>query len=461
VLTARAEAECRAVDMRMGLPVTVLIVLGDARVRQLVQDDLQDRCEVIAASDPGHARELLSRGGVDIVIAGVGATSDDADNLQVLCDCLRASDVPLAFVAGAPPASGSVSSCDDAPSLFLAEPITAHALARAVNDIVAEHRLAREARNVHTLNDDPNGIVAQSSVMQKVMALVERAALGDSPVLLLGESGTGKELLARALHRKGPRPRGPFVAVNCSAIPDTLLESELFGHRQGAFTDARKDRRGLFQAANHGTIFLDEIGDMAPTLQGKLMRALQEKEVHPLGADAPVPIDVRVVTATHRDLDAMVADGRLRHDLLYRINVIDIHVPPLRDRPEDVMPLIAHFLNKHSARLGSPRATVSAEAMELLCRHSWPGNVRELENVIERALVLGSGTSIDVRDLPDVLRTRLRPEPAGHDGRPLADVERDYILNMLRAVDGNKSAAARALGLDRKTLYRKLGRLAS
>jgi two-component system response regulator HydG len=297
--------------------------------------------------------------------------------------------------------------------------------------------------------------------MQKVMALVERAASGDSPVLLLGESGTGKELLARALHRKGPRPRGPFVAVNCSAIPDTLLESELFGHRQGAFTDARKDRRGLFQAANHGTIFLDEIGDMAPTLQGKLMRALQEKEVHPLGADAPVPIDVRVVTATHRDLDAMVADGRLRHDLLYRINVIDIHVPPLRDRPEDVMPLIAHFLNKHSARLGSPRATVSAEAMELLCRHSWPGNVRELENVIERALVLGSGTSIDVRDLPDVLRTRLRPEPAGRDGRPLADVERDYILNMLRAVDGNKSAAARALGLDRKTLYRKLGRLAS
>ena len=185
-----------------------------------------------------------------------------------------------------------MSSCDDAPSLFLAEPIAAHDLARAVNDIVAEHRLAREARNVHTLNDDPNGIVAQSSVMQKVMALVERAALGDSPVLLLGESGTGKELLARALHRKGPRPRGPFVAVNCSAIPDTLLESELFGHRQGAFTDARKDRRGLFQAANHGTIFLDEIGDMAPTLQGKLMRALQEKEVHPLGADAPVPIDV-------------------------------------------------------------------------------------------------------------------------------------------------------------------------
>ena len=445
----------------MGLPVTVLIALGDARVRQLVQDELQDRCEVIAASDPGHARELLSRGGVDIVIACVGATSDDTDNLQVLCDCLRASDVPVAFVAGAPPASGPVSSCDDPPSLFLAKPIPAPELARAVNDILTEHRLAREVRRVHTLNDDPDGIVGQSSVMQKVMALIERAALGDSPVLLLGESGTGKELLARALHRKGPRPRGPFVAVNCSAIPDTLLESELFGHRQGAFTDARKDRRGLFQAANHGTIFLDEIGDMAPTLQGKLMRALQEKEVHPLGADAPVPIDVRVVTATHRDLDAMVADGRLRHDLLYRINVIDIHVPPLRDRPEDLMPLIAHFLNKHSARLGPPRATVSAEAMELLCRHSWPGNVRELENVIERALILGSGTSIDVRDLPDVLRTRLRQEPASRDGRLLADVERDYILNMLRAVDGNKSAAARALGLDRKTLYRKLGRLAS
>ena len=292
--------------------------------------------------------------------------------------------------------------------------------------------------------------------MHAVMSLVERAASSDTPVLLIGESGTGKELLARALHKRSPRADGPFVAVNCSAIPETLLESELFGHRRGAFTDARDDRRGLFQAADHGAIFLDEIGDMAPALQGKLLRVLQEKEVHPLGASAPVPVDARIITATHRDLSALVAEERFRQDLLYRINVIEVQVPPLRERPDDLVPLIRHLLDKQGMRLGKPGCTVSAAAMHVLRRHTWPGNVRELENVIERALVLGTGTTITVEDLPDRIR----------DGRPsgsssiacsrLADVEREHIVRTIRAVSGNKAAAARALGLNRKTLYRKL-----
>jgi two-component system response regulator HydG len=304
--------------------------------------------------------------------------------------------------------------------------------------------------------DEPFKILAESQAMRDVMGLIDRAARRDTPVLIVGESGTGKELLARALHRKSPRAGGPFVAVNCSAIPETLLESELFGHRKGAFTDARDDQRGLFQIAHRGTIFLDEIGDMAPVLQGKLLRALQEKEVNPLGAAAPVPTDVRIVTATHRDLMALVEEGRFREDLMYRINVIEVHVPPLRARPDDLVPLIRHFLHKHGALNGRIDGSVSADAMTVLCRHGWPGNVRELENAIERALVLGEGDVITVDDLPERLHRHPSVESRTAKSLRLADVERDHITRTLDAVSGNKAAAARVLGLDRKTLYRKL-----
>src|SRR5262245_31082578 len=247
-------------------------------------------------------------------------------------------------------------------------------------------------------------IVAESCAMRGVLSVIDRAAVCDTPVLLIGESGTGKELLARALHRRSPRAHGPFVAVNCSAIPDTLLESELFGHRRGAFTDAKDDRPGLFQTAHGGTILLDEIGDMAAALQGKLLRVLQEREVHPLGARAPVAVDVRIVTATHRDPTSLVAEERFRQDLLYRINVIEVRVPPLRERPEDLAPLVRRLLESQSAKLGKAQCIVSDAAMTMLRRHTWPGNVRELENVLERALVLGPGTFNHVDDLPDSLR---------------------------------------------------------
>jgi len=300
-----------------------------------------------------------------------------------------------------------------------------------------------------------NGILAESRAMRAVMSLIDRAAFSDTPILLVGESGTGKELLARALHAKSPRTSGPFVAVNCSAIPEALLESELFGHRRGAFTDARDDQPGLFQQARRGSIFLDEIGDMAPALQGKLLRVLQEKEVHPIGAPAPVPTDVRIVAATHRDLAALVTEGRFREDLLYRINVIEVQVPPLRERPDDLDPLVRHLLNKHGPKVGRCDCTVSDDVMAGLRRHPWPGNVRELENVIERALVLGAGPRITLEDLPDSVRDR--PTCSAAPGsRRLADVEREHIIHTLRSVAGNKAAAARVLGLNRKTLYRKL-----
>jgi transcriptional regulator with PAS, ATPase and Fis domain len=306
------------------------------------------------------------------------------------------------------------------------------------------------------MGSEITSIVAESQAMQGVLALIDCAARRDTAVLLVGESGTGKELLARALHRNSPRATGPFVAVNCSAIPDTLLESELFGHRRGAFTDAREDQRGLFQSATHGTLFLDEIGDMAPALQAKLLRVLQEKEVQPLGASAPVPVDVRVVTATHRDLDALVRQERFRQDLLYRINVVEVWVPPLRDRLEDLTPLTQHLLDKLGARLELPGCTISPEAMTALGGYPWPGNVRELENVIERALVLGSGIVITLEDLPDRLTRHVPLTACGNGNCRLVDVERDHISRTLQTVGGNKAAAARALDVNRKTLYRKL-----
>jgi transcriptional regulator with PAS, ATPase and Fis domain len=324
----------------------------------------------------------------------------------------------------------------------------------SLDDAIAGRPL-ETSRTPHD-SDEPFRILAESQAMRNVMGLIDRAALRDTPVVIVGESGTGKELLARALHRKSPRAAGPFVAVNCSAIPGTLLESELFGHRRGAFTDARDDQRGLFQTAQRGTIFLDEIGDMAPSLQSKLLRVLQEKEVHPLGAATPVPTDVRIVTATHRDLMALVAEGQFREDLMYRINVIEVRVPPLRERPDDLVPLVRHFLEKHGALLGGSDRWVSSEAMAVLCRHCWPGNVRELENVIERALVLGDGDAITLDDLPEHLRQQPSFERRSPKSQRLADVEREHIARTLDAVAGNKAAAARVLGLDRKTLYRKL-----
>jgi two-component system response regulator HydG len=293
--------------------------------------------------------------------------------------------------------------------------------------------------------------------MKEVLGLILRASAADTPVLLLGESGTGKEILARLLHAEGPRRSRPFMAVNCSAIPESLLESQLFGHRRGSFTDAKEDRRGLFQEAEGGTLFLDEIGDMPLPLQGKILRVLQEKEIHPLGAPMPLKVNTRVVAATHRNLDSFREEGKFRQDLYYRLNVIAIQVPPLRERPDDILPLAAHFLGKHGRRIGRAACSLSAEAVDALRRYSWPGNVRELENAIERALVLGRDDVVWLHDLPDSIAAPKSTASRSTASRPLAEVEREHIIRTLGTVGWNKTAAARLLGMDRKTLHRKLG----
>src|SRR5436190_6341835 len=436
--------------------VTVLVVEEDETMQRVLQQTLRPRYTVLTASCLNQAHDIRSRAEVDVVVVDVNnLTSSDRPGVDELC--LEADRTPLVLLATSQREPGGNGRGHTGPLMtFPARSVSLRELHRTLEEAVVHRRDGHDMARHHGNGDESNGILAESAAMQHVMALIDRAALCDTPILLIGESGTGKELLARALHKKSPRAPGPFVAVNCSAIPETLLESELFGHRRGAFTDARDDQRGLFQSAHRGTIFLDEIGDMAPALQGKLLRVLQEKEVHPLGAPAPVPTDVRIITATHRDLGTLVADGRFREDLLYRINVIEVRVPPLRERPDDLEPLVHHLLRKHGARLGKPGCTVAAGAMALLRQHTWPGNVRELENVIERALVLGTGAVIDVEDLPERLRDHPSANGCGIAGRRLADVEREHILRTLHDVKGNKTAAARVLGLNRKTLYRKL-----
>jgi DNA-binding NtrC family response regulator len=299
--------------------------------------------------------------------------------------------------------------------------------------------------------------------MRELYNLLAKVADSDAPTLITGESGTGKELVARALHTKGPRANGPFVAVNCAAMPPALLESELFGHVKGAFTDAKVAKTGLFIAASGGTIFLDEIGDLPMDLQPKLLRVLQERSVRPVGATNEVAFDARVVTATNRDLESLVEDSRFREDLFFRINVLQVELPPLRARAGDILLLAEHFLQRVCARAKKNINGISPEAAQKLMAYAWPGNVRELQNCIERAVALASFDKVAVSDLPDKVRAFRSTQLVISNDDPTAiltldEVERRYVTRVLEGVSGNKSAAARLLGIERKTLSRMLDR---
>ncbi len=444
---------------------SVLIVEDDAEMRMFLEEELREAgYEVRAAADGLEGLKRLSERSVDVIVTDLMMPGLKGRDLLTQ---VRATEpgVPVVIIT----AFGSIDSAVDAMRAgafhYVAKPFKIEQLLAAVESAVTTHRLWQDlALDGAAARSGASEIIAESAAMRKVIELTLRAAPADSPVLLLGESGTGKELLARTLHAASPRHAAPFLAINCSAIPEHLLESQLFGHRRGAFTDAREDHRGLFREAEGGTLLLDEIGDMAPVLQVKLLRVLQEREIQPIGAAAPIPVDVRIVAATHADLEQQARTDRFRQDLFYRLNVITVHVPPLRERMEDLVPLVRHFLAKHGRRLGKPTAGIEPIALEALRRHDWPGNVRELENSIERALVLGHTDTIGVGDLPPPLRRHVIPEPtavAGATAASLANLEREHILRTLAAVGGNRAAAARLLAVDRKTLYRKLKQYSS
>lgn len=302
-------------------------------------------------------------------------------------------------------------------------------------------------------------LIGRSEKMQKVFDVVARVSDLAANVLILGESGTGKEMIARAIHVHGPRVQGPFVPLNCAAIPETLLESELFGHVRGAFTDARKDRPGLFQEASGGVLFLDEISELSPALQAKLLRILEDKEVRPLGSNKTIKVDVQLLSASNRDLAQLVQAGAFRHDLYYRLNVIRLELPPLRDRPEDIPLLVDYFVEKFAKSAKRPVHGIEKDALAALMRYGWPGNVRELEHVLERAVLLGNHPIIRLEDLPayGATDTPAAPlAPAVARGYTLRELEREYIQRVLEEANGNKTEAAKILGVDRTTLYRKL-----
>ena len=340
--------------------------------------------------------------------------------------------------------------------------------------------LARRAREVLALRSENqrlraelagsfHGMIGDSPALREVLRVVRRAGPTDATVLITGESGTGKEVVARALHAESRRKGGPFIAINCSALPGELIESELFGHLKGAFTGADRDREGLFEAAHGGTLFLDEVGDLAAPAQAKLLRVLEERQVTRLGGSRSVPVDVRVVAATNRPLERMSAEGSFREDLLYRLRVIGLHIPPLRERREDIPAIAVHFLAGFAARHGRPTRALSDAARRVLLAHDWPGNVRELRNAVERAVVLAEGETIDAADLPPGLDTRapLRPVDAALADLPWAEAraraldawERDFLAAALERHGGNVSRTAQSLGIHRQSLQKRLRQL--
>ncbi len=349
---------------------------------------------------------------------------------------------------------------------FLTKPLDIERLEIAVDRAAKHHALVGEVEMLRRAVEGrrlARWMVGESEVMRELADMVERVANTDVTVLVTGESGTGKELVAQALHDLSDRRQGPFIPINCAAMPATLLESELFGHARGAFTGARESREGLFVAANGGTLFLDEIGEMAPEVQAKLLRALQEREVRPVGGNTSVPFDARIVTATNQEIEQRVREGRFREDLFYRINVVNLAVPPLRDRGNDILLLAQHFVEETAQRLRREVWGFSKAVAGRLLSHDWPGNVRELQNTVERAVALARFERLGVSDLPPKLQRARTTASAFQIEDPdfmpaLADLEKRYILHVLDRCDGNRTRASEVLGIDRKTLYRKLER---
>jgi DNA-binding NtrC family response regulator len=442
---------------------SILIVEDDAAMRDLLSEELSDAGFTVKSAAGASAGLEASRGErFDLIITDL--RMPEMDGFDLIRGVMAIPDPPHVVMITA---FGSIETAIRAVKLgaydYITKPFEIEELLLVADKALGERALRSKVARLQREVEEKFGlgnIVAKSQAMRDVVSLVQRIAGSTASVLITGESGTGKELVSRAIHYNSSRAAGPFVGVNLAAVPEGLIESELFGHKKGAFTDARSDKPGLFVEADGGTIFLDEIGELALPLQAKLLRVLQEHEVRPLGATKNQRVDVRVVAATNKNLEAMLADGSFREDLYYRLNVIHLDLPPLRSRPEDILPLTETILLQLGAKQMPPRKMrLTAEAQHLLLAYHWPGNVRELMNVLERGIALCHGELISDDDLPPHVRER---RPADFLGAAVArrmtvaELEREFIERVLEDEAGNKTRAAQRLGLDRKTLYRKL-----
>ncbi len=431
----------------------------------LVVDDVPDAIEVVrrnlaplgyrivSAGSASEAMRMLKHTRFDLVITDYKMPElSGVDLIRYVRE--NHPDTEVVMITGYASVGGAVEAMKVGASEYLSKPFTDEELVESVQRTLEALRLRRSVK-VDTVDvRSPAGFIGDSEAMKVVYGDIAKSARTLATVLVSGESGTGKELVARAIHYNSARAAAPFVAVNCGGIPESLLESELFGHVRGAFTGATDSRAGFFQTADGGTIFLDEVSETTTAMQVKLLRVLQEKEICMVGSTRTLSVDVRVIAATNKALRALVAKGLFREDLFYRLNVISIEVPPLRARDDDVLKMIGIFAEKYAAEAKRPVPGFSLRALELLKGYQWPGNVRELENTIHRLVVMTDNDPIDAPDLPALLRAN----PAGRMSftRPLVEVEAEYIRNVMSSVGGNKSRAAEILGIDRKTLREKL-----
>jgi DNA-binding NtrC family response regulator len=442
----------------------------------LVVDDeksIREGCREVAqsigyttyvADSAEHAFRVLDTTSIDVVLLdlrlpGVGG-------LEILKEVKRRRpETVVVVMTGYASVQSAVQAMKQGAYDYVTKPFNLEELRLILDRVLGHLQLSSENRILRQQVKSREGfgaIIGRSPEMEKLYRIISKAAHSSHPVLILGESGTGKELVARAIHFSGPYRDKPFVAVDCGSLVPTLIESELFGYTKGAFTGAARNKEGLLQAADGGTIFLDEIGELPVDLQSKLLRALQEKEVRPVGGSKPVPVDVRVLAATNRDLEQAVAQGAFRKDLYFRLNVLSLRIPPLRQRKQDIPLLVGHFLERLARSTGVQR-NISDEALKLMLAYEWPGNVRELENCIERACALTSGPTIHVADLPTTIQcwrqqtqSAAEAPPAQRGILPIAEMEKQAILSAIEQLHGDKLEAARLLGIGKTTLYRKL-----
>ncbi len=445
----------------------ILAVDDDFEIRSLLSDFLTNQGYDVTCLPSAPEAVALMRSSeaapFDLVISDLKMTQ--MDGMQFLSILQRDwPEVPVILITGHASIDTAIEAIQNGAFHYLVKPFKLSEVAVQVTRALEKRALSLEVQTLRKELRQGWGlseIIGKSQGMRAVFDLIERVAPSTANVLIQGESGTGKEMVARAIHAMGPRAQKPFIAINCTAIPETLLESELFGHAKGAFTGAAGAKRGLIEEAEGGTLFLDEIGDMSPTLQSKLLRVLQERKIRPVGSNTFVDVDVRVITATHKDLRAGIEQGSFREDLFYRLSVIPILVPPLRERQEDILLLAEHFLKRYAAANGvggAPRVrSISKAALGKLLRFRWQGNVRELENIIERAVVLAPGAQIEESDLPEPEVTRSSDPLAAlsSDLPTLTELEDRYIRMVLLRTAGRKERAAQILGVNRRTLYRK------
>jgi len=441
---------------RFSNPYRLLAVDDNVNTLEIIKRNLNDEgYEVLTAQDVAKAVEVLELNDIDLVItdfkmpktSGLDLVKHVRENYK---------DTEVMMITGYPSIESAVEAVKKGADEYLVKPFTNEELLSAVQRVIEKLVRRRDVQSKQ-FPSKTYGIIGESVVMQEVFHLIEKAATTSANVLISGESGTGKELVARAIHYGSDRSAAPFISVNCTAIPETLLESELFGHVKGAFTGANESRAGFFQIADGGTILLDEIGDASLNMQGKLLQVIQNKEIFMVGSSRVRKVDARIIAATHKDLQVLIQKENFREDLYYRLAVLDIAIPPLYKRGDDILLLVNYFSKKFSKEMNRPVPAFSDNALLMLKNYNWPGNVRELENLIQKLAVLIDKESIDIVDLPPAMRFRISPEKK--DSRSLAQVEAEHILNVLASVGDNKTRAAAILGIDRKTLREKIKKI--